>query len=142
MVSCGLKGLIASSLLVRNACRTESVVATMSASGEAAAIRPFVEDMLSSVAVEGGRLAVAQPVGRRRIFLSPSMPTNPNFYKHRQHRYRRRSKAAYLCGDLLKLCALTRLGLLACTQRERHLGLERARPTEFSRDAAASFFLL
>jgi len=59
---------------------TDSVLARINVSGPAAASKPFVEETLSSDAVEGGSLSVGHDCGRRRSLVSPAIARKPRVY--------------------------------------------------------------
>lgn len=60
-----------------NASLTESVAATITESGPAAASSPFLEAMDSNEAVGGGRASTGHEDGNKRILDSPAIAENP-----------------------------------------------------------------
>lgn len=72
-----MKGLIFPSAGAENACRTDSVPATITESGPAAASRLLFEAIDSNEAVGGGRELVGHGDGKRRNFASPATAWNP-----------------------------------------------------------------
>ena len=74
-VNWGVKGLILLSALpvAEKACRTDSVPATTTDSGPAAASKPFLDAMLNKEEVGGGRPSLGQAEGSSRIFVSPAI---------------------------------------------------------------------
>ena len=74
-VNWGLKLLILplAALPAENSCRTESVLATITESGPAAARRPLIDATDSNEAVGGGRESAGQGAGNSCSFVSPAI---------------------------------------------------------------------
>ena len=74
-VNRGMKGLISLSALpvAEKACRTDSVSATTTVPGPAAANKPFLDAMLNKEEVGGGKASLGQAEGSSRIFVSPAI---------------------------------------------------------------------
>lgn len=70
-----MKGLVllSTAFPAEKACRTDSVPATITMSGPAAARRPFFGAMDSNEAVGGGRASMGHGVGSSFNFVSPAM---------------------------------------------------------------------
>ena len=79
-----------------NSCRTDSVAATITDWGPAAARRPFFEATDSNEDVGGGRLSMGHGDGNNCNFVSPAIAWKPRASSSRQHR----SKALEVTADI------------------------------------------